>query len=207
MAPSDDEAMDSGSEPASRIAELERRQDSLRRRLRRLRLAMAGLAVAASVPLVMAATADRTRGELEVEELRIVDGNGTPRLVLGTGDFQEALFYGQRIRRPLPPSAAIVFKDADGQEMGALAVPDRGGLVMGLDSKTGQNGAITVTPDGTSANIFFRTNRGGDHALQIGVSSDAGPYLRMTRGGEPVLRLPRPENGNADEAGGEGSDE
>lgn len=181
MSPSDDDGAGGPAGRTDRLAELEREHGRLRRRLRRLRLAVLALAVAAAVPLVAAATGDRARGELEVRELRIVDDEGTSRLVLGTGTFEETLFYGKRIRRPSPPSAAIVFHDADGQEQGALAVPDRGGLVMGLDSTTGQNGAITVTPDGTSANVFFRTNRGGEHALQIGVQSDGGPFLRIAR--------------------------
>lgn len=185
---------------------LEEEHARLRRTVRRLRLAVVGLAMAAVVPVLLAASDDRVRGELEVEELRIVDDNGTDRLVLGTGSFEETSLYGRRIRRPLPPSAAIIFHDADGQEMGALAVPDQGGLVMGLDSKTGQNGSIFVSPDGRSASIGFWTNRGGDHTLQIGVESEGGPFLRMSRGGEPVLRLPRSDKG--DEAGGEeGSDE
>lgn len=189
--------------PLDRLDELTREHDRLRSSQRRLRIAVAFLALVAALPLVSAAAApDRALGELEVRELRIVDEAGTPRFVFTSGEhLNEALFYGRRFRRQLPPSAALVFHDADGQEQGAIAVPDRGGIVMGLDSKTGQNGAITVTPGGTSANVFFRTNRGSDHALQIGVQSDGGPYLRMTRDGERVLRLPREESGDG------GSDE
>lgn len=189
-----------------RPGELTEKHERLRRSVRRLRLAVLGLALAVAVPVLAAATGDRVRDELEVKELRIVDENGTPRLVLGTGSFAETLLYGRRIRRPLPPSAAIVFHDADGQEMGAIAVPDQGGLVMGLDSKTGQNGSILVSPDGRSANIGFWTTRGGGHALQIGVESDGGPFLRMSEGGEPVLRLPR-SGGDGAADGGEDSGE
>lgn len=189
-----------------RLAELEREHDRLRRSQKRLRVAVVALAVAAAAPLISAAaTPDRRPSELEVRELRIVGEDGTPRMVLTPQISREVIFYGRRIIRNSPDAAGIVFYDADGLEQGAAAVPDRGGLLLGLDSKTGQNGALGISPDGRSADLSFWTNRGGRHRLSLGIDADEGPSLEMTRNGEQVLRLPRAEgDGTGD---GEGSGE
>lgn len=189
----------------NRYRELERECERLRRSHRRLRAAVAVLAVAAAVPLVSAATSVGTPGELEVEELRIVGEDGTPRMVITSQISREAVFYGRRIIRNSPDAAGIVFHDADGMEQGAIAALDAGGIGMGLDSKTGQNGGLFVSPDGRSMDFSFWANRGGEHRLSLGIEASEGPVLRMTRAGEEVLRLPETDEGG--DEGGEDSDE
>lgn len=205
----DDAGADTGAGPpapggADRLDELEREHERLRGKLRRLRLAVAALAVAAAVPLVAAAAPDGPAGELEVRELRVVGEDGTPRLVLSSQISQEALFYGRRVIRNSPDAAGVVFHDGDGQEQGAIAVPDAGGIGMGLDSKTGQNGGLFVSPDGRSMDFSFWTTRGQQHRLSLGIDTDEGPSLEMVRAGEPVLRLPRADSAGASEGEGPG---
>jgi hypothetical protein len=145
----------------------------------------------ATVPVLTAAAPDGPRESLEVRELRIVQEDGTPRMVMSSQVSREALFYGRRVIRNSPDAAAIVFHDGDGMEQGALAVGDRGGLMMGMDSKTGQNGGLFVSPDGRSVDLSFWLTRGPRHRLELEVDADDGPVLEMVRDGERVVRLPR----------------
>ena len=195
MSPPLDERMEASDETSDRLRRLERECDRLRRSQRRLRMGAAVLALIAAVPLVSAATSDRGAGELTVEKLRIVGEDGTPRMVLGGQISREAVFYGRRIQRNSPDAAGIVFHDGDGMEQGALVAPDAGGIGMGLDSKTGQNGSLFISPGGRSMDLSFWTTRGSTHRLSLGIDPAEGPVLEMTRDGEEVLHLPRGDDG------------
>lgn len=174
-----------------RLETLERRCRRMRRSQRRMRWALVLLGTLAAVPLLTAAAPDGPRESLEVRELRIVQEDGTPRMVMSSQVSREALFYGRRVIRNSPDAAAIVFHDGDGMEQGALAVGDRGGLMMGMDSKTGQNGGLFVSPDGRAVDLSFWLTRGPRHRLELEVDAEDGPALEMVRDGETVVRLPR----------------
>jgi len=182
---------DPGDGGRARLDALERRCRRLRRSQRRLRWALVLLGVLATVPILTAAAPDGPRESLEARELRIVEEDGTTRMVISPQVSQEALFYGRRVIRRSPDAAAIVFHDGDGMEQGALAVGDRGGLMMGMDSKTGQNGGLFVSPDGRTVDLSFWLTRGPNHRLELEVDAEDGPALEMVRDGETVVRLPR----------------
>lgn len=186
-----------------RLADLAQEHESLRRSQRRLRMVVAALAVAVAVPLISAATTGRVANELVVEEIELVGEDGTTRMHLTPQISREAVTYGRRIIRGSPDAAGIVFYDEDGEEQGAMAVLDAGGIGMGLDSKTGQNGGLFVSPDGRSMDLSFWSNRGGGHRIDLGIDAGEGPSLEMQRGGEQVLRLPRPGG----DGSGKGDDE
>lgn len=192
MSPPDEARTERPPHGPARIAALERDYERLRRSQRRLRIAVGVLTLAAAM-LILAAATDAPPDELELRELRIVQEDGTPRLVLTSQVPRSIHFYGRRLIRNSPDASGIVFHDEDGMEQGAVGVLDRGGLVMGMDSKTGQNGSLTVAPDGRAASFSLWTNRGERHRLQLSVHTERGPVLEMTRARERVLRLPRPD--------------
>lgn len=181
-----------------RVGRLERANE----RLRRL-LLVAGVVAALVVPGLVGWTAfggEDSRGtarfgDLHVRRLVLEDEQGMPRLELTT-DTPDPPLYGRRFIRQGGGQAGIIFYDADGMEQGGLVTGHRGGIMLGVDSKAGQQGSLWVNAPGSRAGIeFYLPGSGGQHRASLTVSEETGPRLLLIRDGDTASRFP--ETGSA----------
>lgn len=122
--------------------------------------------------------------ELVVRRLYVVDGAGVNRIVIGAAN-PSPLFFGRRFRREIADDPGIIFHNAEGTEQGGILAVGDGGLLLGMDSLTGEIGGLHVAPDGRSARLVFG-NIDGSASMQIGYVADS-PVLTLQEDGERVL--------------------
>lgn len=207
----------------TRVGKLERENDRLRWLFR-----LVLLGVALGVPGVLLLTGFGSSDpdapgstvsfdSVEVRHLTLVDERGLPRLELGT-DQPDPPIFGRRFKRNAAPSAGIIFYDANKMEQGGIITPDRGGIYMGVDAKTGQRGSLFVNAAGDRAGMNFYTSTSeGRRASSFGIFGRRGPSLTLTEEGDTLAHLPdgsragkaRDRSGGGDDAedgDGTGSD-
>lgn len=174
--------------------DLETRLLACERSNRRLRIALAALAVPCIISAFViasgAATASGTpaqamAGKLRVSELVVVDPNGIERVRIG-GDLPDAVIDGKRIDRG-SKAAGVMLYDRTGQERGGYVTFDTGdNIALTLDGKKGQNALFAAGPDGSTVMQVWH----GAQSIELRADEN-GARLSQTQGG--MLAVQQPE--------------
>ena len=162
--------------------------DDIRRELKLLRLAVAGLG-AALVAVVALRPAAAASGELTLRRLAIVDANGVERVVLAA-PLPDPILGGKRVKREGAISGIVLY-DVHGGERGAYATAetkddDANGAMLTLDEA-----------DGTQVVTAYANARGGA-ALSLNNENHDGvslvtwrkPSMQVREGRRVIFKQP-----------------
>jgi hypothetical protein len=110
--------------------------------------------------------------DVKVRRLALVDANGTERLILTT-ESSDVRIHGKVYQRR-SPAAGIIMQNADGNEVGGIAMLDDGTASFTLDGYHGKDvnerASLYVMPDGRSGVLVKDTK--GEVRLQMEVGAD-----------------------------------
>lgn len=153
--------------------------DGLARQVRWLKLQVICLAALLGILLLGAAASVQKFDELTVERLNIVDANGKPRLVLANAErLPPPILKGKSFKRAVNP-AGIIFFDAEGDEVGGLALTDLNpGRVSALAFDYANADAMAlvthISQDGKDATAGLVINGRPDESLDPGSAARVG---------------------------------
>lgn len=173
--------------------DLEARLQACERGNRRLRIALAALAVACFVSTFVVAlgaatasgiAAQTPAGTLRVSELVVVNPAGVERVRIG-GNLPDAVIDGKRIDRG-SRTAGVMLYDRSGQERGGYVTFDTGdNIALTLDGRKGQNALFATGPDGSTVVQIWH----GAQSIELRADEN-GARLSQTRAGRLALQQP-----------------
>jgi hypothetical protein len=155
-----------------RIADCERDNAALRRRLKRQNL---GWIVALLFAMAGAAIASGKTGiahfeSIQARDITIIDAKGVVRARM-SGDMPDAVMAGGRVAKRGAEAAGFMIYDQDGIERGGYVTFDHGNAMLSLDSKHHMVANLIAGPEEEGASVL--NLMGGGNAMELRVDSDA----------------------------------
>lgn len=130
----------------------------------------------------------QTQQTLQVNELVVVDKNGTPRVRIA-GNHSDPVMLGKRSKRD-GEVAGVMLYDGEGNERGGYVTGERS-VALTMDEINRAAMHLGVSDKG-EMHFFFANGRGG--FLGMGVIP-TGPWFRLDTPGKPSVTLPNVPEG------------
>lgn len=147
------------------------------------------LSIAVCILLYQTSKLSHLPSSVTLEELKIVDANGTVRVIL-SGDVPDPVINGQTLNRG-NTAAGVILYDIDGQERSGYLTFDEGSLVgLTLDSKTEMQARFIADAEGTVSMKMWTPKETDSIELR---TDSSGARMTSTKGDEITAQVPELE--------------